>query len=133
MKRCLEATSQPLHEWESGYELRRQYERSLKEATEEMFQQLENVAPVDASDKQRMSDLVKAAAKLWLDAGQQRCRMFLLMSPEGDEPTRSARDGILDIVVLPEVRRMGNSQGERLEKDELVIGCKGEFSMVELS
>lgn len=132
MKICVEATSQPQKEWD--YNVRREYELCLKEATEEMSQELGRVAPVSVSERQRMSELVKKAAKLWLEVGQQRGRMFLLMSDSGDEPVRSRRtalnrDGTLGLIVVPELRRRGNAQGERLDTDELVMDCKGKFSV----
>jgi len=80
-------------------------------------------------------DLVRKAAKLWLEFGQQRCRIYLLMSKSGSQPSRSGQafvgtDGKQELVVGPEVRRMGNVQGERLEKDELLPDCKGKFSVL---
>jgi len=134
MKKCLEATSQPLMEWEDNYNVKQGYESSVKETTEDISRELARVAFVSGSDKQRMSDLVRKAARLWLEVGQQRCRMFLLMSYSSKEPSRSGqafldRDGTQELVVVPELRRMGNAQGERLEKDELVLDCKGKFSV----
>ena len=101
---------------------------------EDVSQELGKVASVGGSDKQRMSDLVRKAAKLWLEVGQQRCRIFLLMSNSGEKPSRSGqasldRDGTQELVAVPELRRMGNAQGERLERDELVSDCKGKFNV----
>ena len=134
MKKCLEATSQPLMDWEDNYDVKLGYESSVKETTEDMSRELARVAPMSGGDKQRMSDLVRKAARLWLEVGQQRCRMFLLMSHSSKEPSRSGPasldpDGTQELVVVPELRRMGNAQGERLEKDELVLDCKGNFSV----
>jgi hypothetical protein len=131
MRKCVEALNQP------GHNLKQQYELSLKEATNEMLHHLENVGIVEETDHQRMGDLVKKAAKLWLEAGQQRCRLFLLMSEDGKGPPPSvpsaeARGRVHDIIVTPEVRRMGNSQGERLDKEEVVQGCEGEFDLVRI-
>jgi hypothetical protein len=133
----VEALSEPQQEWQSGQSLKQQYELSLKEAANEMLQHLENVVPVKENYQQRMNDLVEAAAKLWLEAGQQRCRVFLLMSEEGKGPPPSipsaeARGRVHDIIVTPGVRRMGNSQGERLDKEEVVQGCEGEFDLVKI-
>jgi hypothetical protein len=99
-----------------------------------MSQELGKVATVSDSEKQRMSQLVKKAASLWLEVGQQRCRMSLLMSDSGEDPVRSRHtaldsDGSLSLVVVPELRRRGNAQGERLKIDELVMDCKGKFSV----
>ena len=85
--------------------------------------------------KQRILDLVRKAAKLWLEVGQQRYRIFLRMSQTGAQSHRSGQafvdeNGQKELVAGPEVRRMGNAQGERLEKDEVVPDCKGKFSLL---
>jgi hypothetical protein len=132
MKTCVAAMSKPQEEWD--HKVKREFDSCLKEVTEEMSQELGKVATVSDSEKQRMSQLVKEAARLWLEVGQQRCRMSLVMSASGEDPVRSRRtalddDGSLSLVVLPELRRRGNAQGERLNTDELVMDCKGKFSV----
>ncbi|KAI9773910.1 MAG: hypothetical protein M1840_006136 [Geoglossum simile] len=134
MKEAYEAVSQPLQKWDPGYGVKQGYELSMKEIIEDISRELGRVAFVDEKDNPRISDLARKAAKLWLEVGQQRCRIFLLMSSSGEKPLRSDkssldRDRAQELVVVPELRRMGNAQGERLEKDELVSGCKGEFSV----
>ena len=133
MKICVEATNQPRMEWD--HKVKREYELCLKEVTKEMSQELGRVALVSGSERQRMGELAKKAAELWLEVGQKRCRMFLLMSNSGNKPVLSRRttlhhDGTLNLVVVPELRRRGNSQGERLDTDELVMDCKGMFSVL---
>lgn len=133
MKVCVEAIGKPLMEGEPNYNVRQAYEQSLREVTESLYSELGRISSVTSSDKQRMADLVRKSAKLWLEVGQQRYRLFLLMSESGREPRKSHisaldQDGKLELIVLPEVRRMGNAQGERLDKDEMVMGCKGKFS-----
>lgn len=132
MKRCFEATNQT--PGEKDYNIKMEYEASLQATTEEISGELEKVAGVQPGEKQRMATLVKKAAKLWLEVGQQRYRMFLLMSDTGDEPARSdpaalGKDHSMSLVVIPELRRIGNAHGERLEMSELVMGCKGKFSV----
>ena len=132
MKICVAATSTP--QVESDLKVKRECDLCLKEATEGMSQELGKVATVSDSEKQRMSQLVKKAARLWLEVGQQRCRMSLLMSDSGEDPVRSRRtaldcDDSLSLVVVPELLRRGNEQGERLNTDEVVMDCKGKFSV----
>jgi len=73
MKKCVEATSKPQMEWD--HKLKREFDSCLNETTEEMSQELGNFATISDSEKQRMAQLVKKAARLWLEVGQQRCRM----------------------------------------------------------
>lgn len=96
-----------------------------------MCQELEKITQVTSNDRQSMTELVKKAAKLWLEVGQQRYRLYVLMSESGKEPVRGSvpdHDGALSIVVTPGLRRFGNSQGDRLDKEEIVMGCKGKFA-----
>ena len=102
---------------------------------EDVSKELGRVASMDVDEKQRMLDLVGKAAKVWLEFGQQQYRTYLLMSKSGSQPSRSGQafvstDGMQELVVVPEMRRMGNLQGERLEKDELLPDCKGKFDML---
>jgi hypothetical protein len=89
MKKCVEATSKPQMEWD--HKLKREFDSCLNETTEEMSQELGNVATISDSEKQRLAQLVKKAARLWLEVGQQRCRMSLVMSNSGEDPVRSRR------------------------------------------
>jgi hypothetical protein len=134
MKKIVASIKQPFLEGAPYQKVKRDYELTIKETMGEISHELGEVAPISTDEKQRLNDLVKKAAKMWLEVGQQRCRMFLLMSNSGREPTRSratARgpDGTLGLVVVPELRRFGNANGERLERDELVTGCRGKFSV----
>jgi hypothetical protein len=124
---CLKAINQL-----GSDKLKRSYEQCLNDTMEDVSHELERVASMDVNDKQRMMDLVRKAAQLWLEVGQQRYRIFLLMSKSGTKPSRSGQAFVdtQELVVGPEVRRIGNAQGERLEKDELVSECKGKFSVL---
>jgi hypothetical protein len=118
---------------DKGYSIKQDYELSLENATGEITRELANVATANDSENQRrIGILVKNAAKLWLEVGQQRYRVFLLMSDSGRYPARSRSkylesDGTLGLIVVPGLRRLGNVQGERLDKDEMVLDCKGDF------
>jgi hypothetical protein len=134
MKECVEAITEPGMDGKANHNVKQGYGLTLKEITDALSRELARVALIDRSDKQRLRLLVTKAAQLWLEVGQQRCRMFLLMSNSGHEPAESGptslgRDGRMELVVVPELRRMGNVQGDRLDEDELVSDCKGEFSM----
>ena len=137
IKDCLKAINQSLVDSEPNlnYNLKQSYEQCLNDAVEDVSKECGRVASMDINEKQRMMDLVRKAAKLWLEAGQQQYRIFLLMSKSGSQPSRSGQafvgiDGVQELVVYPEVRRMGNMQGERLERNELLLDCKGKFSVL---
>jgi hypothetical protein len=136
MLTCVEATSQPLSKWEHNsrnFNIRRGYESTLQTTVNEMCRELEHVIMVFDDDKQRMNRFVKKAAELWLQIGQQRYRMFVVMSQSGKQPKRSARAALdrnrtLEMVVEPGLRRFGSAKGEQLEKEAVVVDCTGKFS-----
>lgn len=132
LKLCSEAMSRAQVEWD--YKVQGEFGSSIKKVADEMMIELERVSPLSSNEMQRMDELVRKAAQFWLDVGQQRCRVVLLMSSSGEDPVRSDmgsldRDGTLSLVVIPELRRKGNSQGERLDTNDLVMDCKGKFSV----
>ena len=126
---CLKAINQPSNP------KRLSYERWLSDTVEDVSHELKRVASMKDDDKQRIRDLVRKGAKMWLEIGLQRYRIFLLMSKTGIKPSRSGqafvdRYGEQELVVHPEVRRRGNAQGDRLEKDEPVTDCQGKFDLI---
>jgi hypothetical protein len=140
IKNCVEAINRTTRNGgDFSYRTKQGYESTLKEASEEMSFELERVTSLDSEKLQRLDDLVKKATKMWLEVGQQRCRMFLFMSETGEEkPMRSGPAALdqnrsMNLVITPELRRYGNSQGEKLEKHELVLDCKGKFSAFQSS
>ena len=107
---------------------------SMKEAIDDILKELGRVASVSDIDKQNFRNLVRKAARFWLEVGQQRYRLFLIMSDSGEEPSRSGqiamdKNSTQKLVVKPELRRIGSGQGKGLENDELVADCKGVFSV----
>ena len=137
IKDCLKAINQSPVDSEPSlnYNLKQSYEQCLNDAMEDVSKELGRVASMDVDEKQRMLDLVGKAANVWLEFGQQQYRTYLLMSKSGSQPSRSGQafvntDGMQELVVGPEVRRMGNLQGERLERDELLPDCKGKFDVL---
>ncbi|KAI9855253.1 MAG: hypothetical protein M1813_000486 [Trichoglossum hirsutum] len=98
LKKHSGAVTQTLMAWEPNYNVKLSYEKSVKEAMEDISRWLERMASVSNDDKQRVTDLVRKAANLWLEVGQQRCRIFLLMSPPRSGQASLARDGTEELV-----------------------------------
>lgn len=136
MLNCVEAISQPLSKWarnSRNFNIKRGYESALQTTVDEMCQELDKVTAVLDNDRQRMIHFVKKAAELWLEIGQQRYRMFVVMSESGKQPKRSARAALdrnrtLEMVIEPSLRRFGSAKGEQLEKEAVVVDCTGKFS-----
>jgi hypothetical protein len=65
---------------------------------------------------------------LWLEMGTQRCRLVVVVPDfvKSAFQRNTRRGSKMELVVLPEVRRIGNSQGGDLDREEVVSGCKGQ-------
>jgi hypothetical protein len=62
--------------------------------------------------------------------GTQRCRLRVII-PESVRSTsqRNSRgEKKMELVVMPEMRRIGDSKGGALDREEVVSGCKGEYN-----
>ncbi len=136
MTKCVRAVSQPLKDWEPNswdFKIRQGYETTLEKAKDSILQELENVAPREEADSQKLTELVKKVADLWLEVGQQKYSMFLLMSASAEDAMTSKPEALeanrtLELVVRPAIHRIGTAEGERLDKEELVKDCEGSFS-----
>jgi hypothetical protein len=136
MVKLIESIKKPLA---SSDPIKQGYEATLKEVTQELFRELEKVAPIRDIEEQdigehRINELVRNAAELWLDIGQQRFRTRLVMSGTGEKAVKSRQNalspsGTLNLVVSPGLRRLGNAQGEQLNHEESVMSCEGTFEV----
>ncbi|KAH8685430.1 hypothetical protein BGZ60DRAFT_425926 [Tricladium varicosporioides] len=129
MKSCIIVTGDRLAEGDPSFSLQQNYYKALEDIRNDIMQELGKVSTEISCYEDQVETLLREAAKFWLEVGQQRCRMFLAMSESGTEPaqTRLNHCGTLNLVVMPQLRRMGNAFGEQLDKDELVL--EGNFSV----
>lgn len=103
-----------------------------------MSEAIGKVSDVDNNTVRALEDVAKKAAKIWLEFGAQRCRILVVIPlsnlklPPSDK-IRKVREGFLELVVVPELRRLGNSKGQGLDKDEIVAGCEGITDRVSIS
>jgi hypothetical protein len=132
-KQCLEAIEQSVPESDPRFNLAQSFERTLSTMAENLAEILRTVSSVDIHTLPDMEDFARKAATLWVEMETQRCR-FLVVIPDnaerlwGVEGARRDPYEPIELVICPEVRRFGNSQGEDLGRMEVVIGCKGESS-----
>jgi hypothetical protein len=133
IKQCAEQLEQSMNDWDPRYKLKKNFEDSLKSTAEQVSQVLESVASVEGSVTK---DLSYKAAKLWLEFGSQRCRIFLVMSDSAKNRSQGGRprgryEGVQDLVVKPEMRRVGNSYGQELHREEVVSDCEGVYNTIQ--
>lgn len=85
---------------------------------------------LDASSTQAMTKIAKRAANMWLEYGMQRCRIVVLCEvssfKQPAERVRSVDEEGFQIMVVPMIKRFGNSKGSELHTEVTITGCEGE-------
>lgn len=137
IKRCQEALEQPASEWDPRAKLKRDFKNSLDHTREKLSDALAKVSDLDNGTLQSLEDIPKKAAKMWIEMGTQRCRILVVMHGSNltsqSDRVRKAREDVLELVIIPQLRRFGNSKGQDLYKKELIGGCDGSISSVRMS
>lgn len=91
-----------------------------------LFGAIERVANLDVRHRNMLESLVRLCAKIWLEFSSQPYRLLVgLPQGSGDllsSPKMSERG--LTLVVSPELRRYGNSEGNNLARGEVVPDCQ---------
>jgi len=124
VKECSDALKKA--DSEAKRALKRAYDQSVRVIVNDINDAVDEIAAVSESDRQVVQDFVKMAVQFWLDVSSQKCRIVLRFPPDGVKVlgTRQALT-TLQLVVKPEVRRRGNAQGQRLDREQVVKGCEG--------
>jgi hypothetical protein len=135
IKECRAALEKPVSEWDPWARLKKGFKTSLDALTQELTSTLGEVSNLDESSVQAAGSIIKKAAKMWLEFGMQRCRILVIVRgsnlKSAEERIQRAQEATLKLVLVPELKRFGNSKGQDVHVAETVGGCDGE--MVEVS
>lgn len=122
--RLQEAVKQPASKWDPNSELKNEYNRSLESITKELSETLENVSQLDRPTQQALEEIPKKAAEMWIEMVTQRCRIVVFLPGSNlksqSDRVKKAREGGFELVVMPGMRRFGNSKGQDLYKVETI-------------
>jgi hypothetical protein len=104
---------------------------------QELTSTLGEISNLDKSNVQAAGSIIKKAAKMWLEFGMQRCRILVIVQGSNlgsvEERIQRAREATLELVVVPELKRFGNSKGQDVHIEETVGGCDGEMVAVSMT
>lgn len=119
MKKCRDAIRAGVTPWKQSFDQRvADIGRALSEV-------IDSVSVVDSVIQESMSTLAGKAAQLWLDIASQRFRVIIMMGDLTHGPG-GGRDP-KELVLQPELRRFGNAVGEKLDRFDIVTGCRGKY------
>jgi hypothetical protein len=91
------------------------------------------VSSVDDNVLADMTKLAEKAATLWLKFGSQLFRVLVVIPDHIRAPAQGGNGRMeqrepQELVLQPELRRIGNSSGEEFERDQIIADCRGVFT-----
>jgi len=130
--------AQPASEWDPRHKLKKGFEGSLDAINKKFSETIGKISDMDNDTVQALEDVARKAAKMWLEFNTQRCRILVDMSHSSlklssSDKIRRVRENLLELVVVPPLRRFGNSKGQDLDKEEKIAGCEGITEHVSIS
>lgn len=131
MKQGQEALKIETSEFDPRTKLRKGVHSSIKIICEQLGEELELVSKIDERIGQTMKELAEKAARICVAFGTQRCRIFVVMKDlKTIEEVKEGPDrqgGLVELLTQPELRRIGDAEGQSLDKKHTVAGCEGEM------
>src|SRR5207244_3752705 len=107
---------------------------SIDALEKELTSALGEVSNLDKSRVQTADSIVMKAAKMWLEFGMQRCRILVVVQGSNlkstEEKIQRAKGAALELVVVPQLKRFGNSKGQDVHIEETWGDCNGEIVRV---
>ena len=99
------------------------FERSLKATVSDLSRRIQRVASFSEGETEQLKEMVQKAAELWLETCSQRYRiMIVLPSAEGNIfGSSKVKSSVLKLIGKPEVRRIGNAQGDDFDEEDTAI------------
>ncbi|OAQ59986.1 hypothetical protein VFPPC_10079 [Pochonia chlamydosporia 170] len=128
VKKYFPATNRSQHGPSGDSRWEEYYEQSLRTAAIDIGDAVETVTNVDLV---WAKEIVKFTAEFWMDLASQRYRARLYLPQEATKAqvARNWRSSnLLVLVIRPEVRQRGDAQGQRLNREQVVQRCHGEWN-----
>jgi hypothetical protein len=131
VKECRAALMKPTSAFDPRARPKQGFKISMDALKEEFRSMLDDLVNLEESNIQVMEKLTRKAANTWLEFGMQRCRIVVVMKGSNlksmEEKVQRVKDGTLRLVVVPELKRIGNSKGQDLNVEETIRGYEGEI------
>ncbi|KAF2823207.1 hypothetical protein CC86DRAFT_457643 [Ophiobolus disseminans] len=131
LRQCQEALEKPISEYDPRYKLRKGTLQSLDHVRQEISQALSNVSSVDAATIRSVQSIAEKAVKMWVILGAQRCRLVVVSRGSKviteTSKAHSGGDGFVELVVRPELKRIGDADGVLFDSETTITGCVGEI------
>ena len=134
MRACQETLATPTSAYDSRTKLREEYKKSLSTIQEKIELDFKMVSDLDEAATTSIRLLIEKVAKAWIAFGTQRCRIVVVMQGLKTETESKGQTGekpnSIELIIRPELRRIGDSDGGSLEKEQVIAGCEGEATRI---
>lgn len=121
MKPLQNAKSNPASRHDARAAVKQGFEQSLRKTQDEVLSLLHRVAKLDPAAFTKWNKMIEKAANVWIAMGTQRCRLRVVVPGGGlaeqMDRVRNLKQGGLELIIKPELRRYGDSRGQDLRKD----------------
>jgi hypothetical protein len=88
----------------------------------------------DKEITQAVQIVSEKAAELWIAFSGEKCQLLVAMNDLGttteSSKAQAGENRSLNLVIRPELRRVGDSEGERFDSETTVSGCTGETMII---
>lgn len=131
IKECRAALRKPVpSEWDPRANLKKEFKTSIDTLRKEIVSTIQEMAVLDKGDIQTIEKMTIKAVNIWLELEMQRCRIFVDVPgsklKSAEEKVKRVREGSLKLVIVPALKRFGNSKGQDLDVIETVGKCVGQ-------
>lgn len=134
MRQCQEVLRISTSEYDPRTRLRKGFQSSMKIIREKLGEQLEMVSKIDERTEKATEEIREEAAKMWVAFGTQRCRLLVVIQDlKTTEEVKSGpgkQGNSVELITQPELRRVGDAEGQALDKEQTVTGCEGEIKIL---
>jgi hypothetical protein len=114
--------------------LKKGFKTTLDTLKSELIKRLGEVALIEDGHTQAIESLARTAAVTWLEFGAQRCRLMVVLkdtnlTSKNTNQMERQRTDAFSLVIVPALKRFGNSKGEKLDEvEEAIRGCDAEIA-----
>jgi hypothetical protein len=106
--------------------LKKSFKFSLENLRESMWRKIGEVVEYKRESVQAMEQMTIKAVNMWLEFGEQRCRILAIENRPNGEVVDDRVNKKVDLLVRPQLKRYGKSNGQDLDIEEIIKGCEGE-------
>lgn len=114
--------------------MRKAFQASLETLCSRIRDVLEMVTEVDQKLEETVAELSKKAAEMWVLFGTQRCRLLVVIqdlnTEEESKDDSTEHEKSVELLIQPSLKRIGDSDGENLNKEQMIGGCDGQIKRI---